>query len=200
MAKSDTSLKSRHPFWNIFCLYVLIFGILVGLYTVLTALSPILVDLPIIRDAIKKPETSERVAQDDRLYIPQLGVNVAIVTGDTEEVLTKGAWHRKPENGDPEKGGNFVLSAHRFVMSWTPGQTVERSPFYNIGKLQLGERFTVDYHAVRYVYVITKKYKVSPQQSDIEAKTAEPTLTLYSCTLRGSSDGRDVIEAQLVRS
>jgi LPXTG-site transpeptidase (sortase) family protein len=84
-------------------------------------------------------------------------------------------------------------------MSWTPGQTVERSPFYNIDKLNIGDQLQVDYDGIRYTYTITQKYKVSPNQTDIEKTSVEPKLTLYSCTLRGSADGRDVIEAHFAK-
>jgi sortase A len=131
----------------------------------------------------------------DRLYIPQINVDVAIVKGNNANVLEQGAWHRKPENGDPEKGGNFVLSAHRFVMSFTPQGTAEKSPFYNIDKLAPKDQIYVDYQGKRYKYTIEKKYSVPPDASKIEAPSDSAKLTLYSCTLEGSANGRDVIEA-----
>jgi sortase A len=200
MAKIRTPSFSRNIFRTFFTFFVLILGIFSGIYVIFTVLSPALVELPIAREFIKQPEAPRSsLVKDDRLYIPQIGVNVAIVTGDTEEALTKGAWHRKPENGNPQEGGNFVLSAHRFVMSWTPGQTVERSPFYNIGKLNIGDQLQVDYRGIRYSYAITKKFKVDPNQTEIESRSDESKMTLYSCTLRGSTDGRDVIEAKIIK-
>jgi len=150
------------------------------------------------------PHDTERKLQDppgahgDRLYIPRINVNVPIGTG--EAALEKGAWHRKPENGDPEQGGNFVLSAHRFVMSFTPQGTAVKSPFYRIGELEDGDSLVVDYHDKRYEYKVTKKYSVKPNAVEIEERTSEARLTLYSCTLQGSADGRDVIEAVPVGS
>lgn len=199
MAKIRTASTGRNNFRTFFTFFVLLIGLFSGIYIVFTVLSPALVELPIVHKLIKQPEVAGPIVKEDRLYIPQIGVNVAIVTGDTEEALTKGAWHRKPENGNPQDGGNFVLSAHRFVMSWTPGQTVERSPFYNIGKLNVDDQIQVDYRGLRYTYVITKKFKVDPSQTEIESRSSEPKMTLYSCTLRGSTDGRDVIEAKIVK-
>jgi sortase A len=139
---------------------------------------------------LEKPSSTS-----DRLYIPQINVDVAIVKGDNASILEQGAWHRKPENGDPEKGGNFVLSAHRFVMSFTPQGTAEKSPFYNIDKLALKDQIYVDYQGKRYKYAIERKYSVPPDASKIEAPSDSSKLTLYSCTLEGSANGRDVIEA-----
>lgn len=142
--------------------------------------------------------TEKKLAQPvagDRLYIPEINVDVAIVEGSDSSALEKGAWHRKPQNGNPVEGGNFVLSAHRFVMSFTPQGTAEKSPFYNLDRLNLKDQLVADYHGKRYFYQIAKKYRVPPNATQIEARSDEPKLTLYSCTLEGSSDGRDVIEA-----
>jgi LPXTG-site transpeptidase (sortase) family protein len=175
-------------------LIILLLG--VGGYILLTVFAP-LFDEPLLTGKVahSTEEKLEKSPQDDRLYIPQINVDVAIVTGSDSSVLEKGAWHRKPENGNPVDGGNFVLSAHRFVMSLTPQGTALKSPFYNIGKLKVGDRIYVDYQGKRYKYDISRKYSVAPDASQIEARTSEPRLTLYSCTLEGSSDGRDVIEA-----
>jgi sortase A len=146
-------------------------------------------------------ETAKKLSQPagangDRLYIPQINVDVAIVTGNDSSALERGAWHRVPQNGDPVRGGNFVLSAHRFVMSFTPQGTAVKSPFYNIDKLVTGDQISVDFGGKRYVYVVTKKYAVKPTDITIESPSKKAKLTLYSCTLQGSLDGRDVIEAE----
>lgn len=103
----------------------------------------------------------------------------AIVEGDAEAVLEKGAWHRRPENGNPEKGGNFVLSAHRFQMGFTPGQTNTKSPFYHIDKLKEGDEIHVDYNYKRYAYVITRKYQVDRYAISIEDPSKETKMTLF---------------------
>ena len=131
---------------------------------------------------------------------PKIGLEVPFFEGD-ENVMEEGAWHRFPERGSPETGGNFILSAHRFVMKWTPGDTMNSSPFYNVGKLNEGDEFIVDYKGKRYYYIISKKYAVKPTDVEIEDPVKDmqkdAKLTLYSCTLKGASDGRDVFEAKL---
>lgn len=147
-----------------------------------------------------KVAQSETKPGDNILYIPKIGLEVPFLTGD-ESVMEQGAWHRYPERGDPETGGNFILSAHRFIMKWTPGATMDSSPFYNVGKLNVGDQFIVDYKGKRYNYEITKKYGVKPTDIAIEDpvkdKIKDAKLTLYSCTLKGSDDGREVFEAKL---
>ena len=175
--------------------------ILGGIYIIMTVFSP---GVPLLSG--RAPDETAKKLEDvpgahgNRLFIPQINVDVAVVEGTTEAALEKGAWHRRPENGNPEKGGNFVLSAHRFVMSFTPQGTAVKSPFYNIDKLQVGDKLSVDYNGKRYQYEIKKKYAVKPTAVEIEAPSDTPKMTLYSCTLQGSQDGREVIEAVPVES
>jgi LPXTG-site transpeptidase (sortase) family protein len=193
-------IKTKRRRWpRVVASIILITLIAAGGYILLTVLSP---TIPVLSGK-QEGETKEKLAKPagsfgDRLYIPQINVDVEILQGNDSSVLEKGAWHRKPENGDPIKGGNFVLSAHRFVMSYTPQGTAIKSPFYNIGNLQIGDRVFVDFKGMRYEYEIAEKYAVKPDGVEVEAPTREPQLTLYSCTLQGSSDGRDVLEARLV--
>lgn len=189
--------RRRWPRILAMSIVVLLLGI--GAYIFITIFSP---TLPVLSgksgDETKKKLDQPVGTNGDRLYLPQINVDVPIFGGRDSSVLEKGAWHRKPENGDPVKGGNFVLSAHRFVMSYTPQGTAIKSPFYNIGKLQVGDKLFVDWKGKRYEYQISEKYGVKPENVEVESPTNDPQLTLYSCTLRGSSDGRDVVEAKLV--
>lgn len=173
--------------------------LLSGIYILLLSFAPSLTSQQITGRAPdatqKKLEQAPSPVTGDRLYIPQINVDVAIVTGTTEAALEKGAWHRHPENGDPVKGGNFVLSAHRFVMAFTPQGVAEKSPFYNIDKLNVGDKIFVDFQMKRYAYEIKRKYAVKPNAVEIENPSQDAKMTLYSCTLGGSADGRDVIEA-----
>ncbi len=167
-----------------------------GGYIILNVLTPG-IDDPILTGknphATEEKLTQQPGANGDRLYLPQINVDVPIAP-DANALLT-GAWHRRPENGDPIQGGNFVLSAHRFVMDYTPQGTAQKSPFYNLDRLAIGDQFFVDYQNKRFKYAVSKKYSVKPNSSEIEARTDQPRLTLYSCTMEGSADGRDVVEA-----
>lgn len=176
--------------------FVLCVSMLIGVYLLFVILSPTL------RSSMVQPKNNATTQQLDstanapkqaRLYIPKIDVNVPFAAN--EAALYKGAWWRKPANGNPADGGNFVLAAHRFVMSFTPGETVKRSPFYAIDKLQKNDAIYVDYKGKRYGYMVTKKMRVQPNAVYIEQRTEQPQLTLYSCTLAGQNDGREVIVA-----
>ncbi len=171
------------------------FFLVAGLYLLITILAPVIPPAPQSQAQVQKWLNTPPKEQGNRLYIPLISLDVPIVEGTTSAALEKGAWHRKPENGDPEKGGNFVLSGHRFVMSYTPGQTRQLSPFYHIDKLVPGDKIYVDFNNKQYTYQVTRKYTVDRMAIEIENRSTEPRLTLYSCDLQGEAAGRDVIEA-----
>ena len=185
---------------KIFLCIIALLMLLGGLYALYTLLSPELsryVTDPDNNQTTQLLKNTKQAAHDQpRLYIPKIDVNVPYAAGD-ESVMEHGAWWRKPENGNPKDGGNFVLSAHRFLMGFTPDQTMRKSPFYHIDKLAVGDELVVDYEGSRYTYMISQVYAVTPNAIEIEDRTSEPRLTLYSCTLGGASDGREVIIATL---
>ncbi len=171
--------------------------LIAGAYLLITSLSPTLISTTINPDdnSTTKLLKADRPIDENRLYIPKIDINLPYTAGD-ETVMEKGAWWRQPDNGNPADGGNFVLSAHRFIMGLTPQQTLRKSPFYNIDRLKTGDELVVDYDGKRYTYEISKIFSVTPDAIEIENRTNEPQLTLYSCTLGGSADGREVIVAK----
>ena len=164
-----------------------------GIYLVVLLRSPSVFDEA---QAFTPQQLQSIKVDQNRVIIPKIGVNITYLSGN-DDVLEKGAWWRYPERGNPVKGGNFILSAHRFSLGLTPGQTRTKSPFYHIEKLQVGDEIVVDYEGKRYEYGITEKFNVTPDQVSIESASEEAKLTLYSCTLKGSADGRVVLIAKL---
>lgn len=147
-------------------------------------ISPKQVDL----ESIESPEIG-----NNRIIIPKIGVDIPY--GEGEVALDRGAQWRYPERGNPEDGGNFIIAAHRFALAATPQATLIKSPFYHIDKLVIGDEIIADYNGKRYGYKVEKIYDVKPTQIEIEAPSTTPKMTLYTCSLGGSSDGRVVIDA-----
>lgn len=162
-----------------------------GAYLLLTATAPIVAPVVTLRQPMQPPAAAAAAM----LYIPKINVEIPFARGDASTLET-GAWWRQPASGNPADGGNFVLAAHRFQMGWTPARTARQSPLYHIDKLAVGDDIIVDYEHTRYAYQITKIYRVPPTAGEIEAATEDTRLTLYSCTLGGASDGREVIIAR----
>lgn len=136
------------------------------------------------------------VGNEKRVVIPKISVNAKIYEGDSK-VLDQGVWHRFPERGNPEIGGNFILAAHRYIFSFIPQKVTEKSVFYNIDKLNIDDKIYVDWQNKRYQYIVTEKFKVKPSDTQIESKSEKAKLTLYSCTREGQADGREVVIANL---
>lgn len=171
--------------------FIAILFIACGGYLLLLSMAPQLTVFksqePLDVSALSEPDV-----KDNRVIIPTINVDITYGT-DGQTALDRGAWWRYPERGNPEKGGNFIVAAHRFSIQPTPQSTVEKSPFYHLDKLKKDDPILIDYNGRRYGYKVSDISTVPPTQTEIEAKSSEPKLTLYSCTLEGSHDGRLVI-------
>jgi len=184
--------------WPILLAIPLLIG---GLYLLYNTFSP---SLPIIsgdsQATAKKLTASTPSVSENRIYMPQINVDIPVVeiNGNEAAALDKGAIHREPGSGNPKDGGNYVIAAHRFTLGITPAQTRAKSPFYHIDQMQVGDQIYIDYSGVRYAYKIFKKETVAPTDVAIENRTTDPQLTVYSCGLSGSRDGRDVLFAKLL--
>lgn len=164
-----------------------------GLYLLLLLLSPIVAPYTYMKpiDIAKLPAPT---VQDNRIIIPKIGVNIAY--GEGAAALDRGAEWRAPSSGNPQDGGNFVIAAHRFSIQPTPRSTIEKSPFYHVDSLVIGDKVIIDYNGKRYGYEITKRFDVKSTDVNIEQRTDDPTLTLYSCELGGSEAGRIVYQGK----
>lgn len=175
------------------CLAGSMFAAGVYLLALVTApsVAPFIAMKPIEVAALPKPRTT-----DNRIIIPKIDVNIPYGSGAT--ALDRGAEWRYPNNGNPASGGNFVIAAHRFSIQPTPQSTIEKSPFYHIDKLSVGDKIIVDYNGERYGYEINNIFDVQATQTEIEAPSTEAKLTLYSCELGGADTGRIVVAAKLL--
>lgn len=136
-----------------------------------------------------------KVSDQNMLIIPKISVHAPINPGGVATLDNGAIWHRQPENGDPTNGGNFVLAGHRYQFAITPDHTIKNSVLYDLDKMKVGDKILVDWHKKRYTYKISKLYDVKPNDVEIEQRSDYPKMTLYTCTLAGSTDGRIVVEA-----
>ena len=125
------------------------------------------------------------------LTIPQIGVDTEIVEGATEDALLKGAW-RRPNSSTPDKGGNTVIAAHRFMYLSGP------KTFYYLDKIKESDVFSLVWQGKKYEYKVYSVNEVSSKQVDIENPTEEPIVTLYTCTPLWTSEKRLVVRAHLL--
>ena len=134
-------------------------------------------------------EMDAPIPEENRLVIPKIGVDVEIVSGNTENALLRGVWHR-PNTGDPEQGGNFVVTGHRFRYL-PPNNTT----FYNLDKLSEGDVIIVYYNGVEYDYIVSESFIVLPDQLEVESDLGYDVITLYTCTPIWTSSKRLVVRA-----
>lgn len=170
--------------------------LLVGGYLLLLTLAPKM-NLASAYDTWNRPVEPLAVGEN-RLYIPSITLNIDYASGGPE-VLNDKSWWRYPERGNPVEGGNFILSAHRFELGFTPGETIRKSPFYHFDRISEGDNLYVDYDGVRYQYQVERMFDVEPTAVEIEDPTEEHQLTVYTCDIGGQDVGRDVLVARLVK-
>lgn len=175
---------------------IVIAGILlgIGVYILILLFTPKLQK----KSAKEFQKTQEQLQQSDKnfLTISSAGIAAEISEGDVN-VLDKGVvWHRLPKEGNPEKGGNTVLTGHSFVCGYTPKQIKEQSIFYNLNEVKVGDKVEVRWNGKTHSYIVSETKQVKPNQTEIEKPSTEAKLTIYTCTLGGSADGRVVVIAK----
>lgn len=192
--------KKKKTLWQKFLFILPILTLLAGIYLLSLVFAPKLT--PILNSGKVEKTLSGTLPEkgNDRVYIQDIGVNVGLKTGGAEAMNGGNAWHRFPERGDSVAGGNFIISAHRWIRGNTPQETIKQSPFYNTDQLERGDAIVVDFDGKRFKYEIFDIFDIKPNQTEIEnplPEGEEPYMTLYTCTLKGSADGRVVIRARL---
>ncbi len=136
-------------------------------------------------------ESLKPIPKENVLVIPQIGVDSVIVEGAGPDALDRGLW-RRPHSSTPDKGGNTVITGHRFMYSSGP------KTFYNLDEIKLGDKFFMYWEGKEYDYEVIDVFTVEPNQTEIESETSEPILTLYTCTPLWSASQRLVVRAKLI--
>ncbi len=138
------------------------------------------------------PESAYAVSSN-RLIITKIGVNAPIVESKSEEYgLNKGAWHY-PESSTPDKGGNTIITGHRF--KYLPPNNMT---FYLLDKLEIGDIISVIWQNQDYYYRISETKVVSNTDLSVLNSSDKPIITLFTCTPIYSTDKRLVVIGKLI--
>lgn len=118
--------------------------------------------------------TQPAPTKQNRLIIPKIGVDTAVLEGPDLTVLDRaeGVWH---QTGNLDKG-NYVLAGHRF--KYMPPNT---TTLYNLDKLQAGDVVTVDNDGTRRQYKVESKRVVEASEVSVLNQTGRQQLTIYTC-------------------
>ena len=168
--------------------------LLIGMYVAYLLISPRLSKKQTkeVQQAVAQKPQADRNA----VFIPSVGIQANIEQGDIN-ILDKGmAWHRLPEQGNPIKGGNMIITGHSFVWGYRPDEIKKKSIFYDLKNSKVGDEVVVNWEGKQYKYKITKLKTVKPNAIEVEDQTSDPQLTIYTCTLGGAADGRVVVVAK----
>ncbi len=132
------------------------------------------------------------IPKENRLIVPSMHLDEQIFEGKDLSVLRSGPW-RRPNTSTPDKGGNTVIVGHRYTY------TNPRGTFYYLDKAALGDHIGIWWQGKQYLYTVTSKSEVKPNDVAVEAPTRDAQLTLYTCTPLWLPKDRLVIVAKLER-
>lgn len=130
---------------------------------------------------------------ENRLVIPKIGVNMKIVEGTNEKALYAGAWHI-PKTSTPDKGGNTVLSGHRFQYLSGPNTLML------LNEMKPGDPIIVYWQGEEYDYRVEEIKIISKTQVEILKNTEDDRLTIFTCNppYRYNAEERLVVFAKKI--
>lgn len=137
------------------------------------------------------PEAESRLSAN-RLLIPKIGVHAPIIESPDSQALEKGIW-RLPESSTPDKGGNTVLTGHRF--KYLPPNNLT---LYLLDKLKTGDIISVVWQGREYLYRLKEIKIVSKDDLSILSPSQKPLLTIFTCHPLFSQEKRLAVIGELV--
>lgn len=151
------------------------------------------------------------VPTDNRLVIPKIGQSVPLVSMSTESIqgenwnvlekqiqnsLKNGVLHY-PGTAKPGQYGNVFMTGHSSYYPWDPGNF--KDVFAKLSKLETGDQYYVYYDQKKYVYEVTDKKEVNPNNVDVLKQPVDQKIsTLMTCTPVGTTLRRLIITAKQV--
>jgi len=131
-----------------------------------------------------------------RIQIPRLHVDTVVVQGTSNQALAAGAGHYPQTPLPCSSTGNVGIAGHR---------TMNGHPFQGLDQLAPGDKVTLitPFQSCTYQLVATvdghaNPYVTDPNDWTVIAQTAQPMLTLSTCTPEGTARQRLVARAILV--
>lgn len=145
------------------------------------------------KNDINKSTPTDNAISTNKLMIPKINVEIDIIEGEDEKLsLNRGAW-RMPMTSSPDKGGNTVISAHRYLYKPPSPRT-----FWNLDKLEIDDEFQITWDNKNYYYKVSETKIVEPDEISILYNTKNPIVTLFTCTPLYTSKQRLVVIGDLI--
>jgi LPXTG-site transpeptidase (sortase) family protein len=147
------------------------------------------------------PAASAIIPAENTITIPKINVHAPVMyepsvrEADIQKALEGGVVHYG-NTALPGQAGNTAIFGHSSHDWWEPGNY--KFVFVLLDKLSPGDRFTIDYQSKRYTYEVTGTKIVEPTDLTVLKPTAEPTVSLITCTPPGTSLRRLVVTAKQI--
>lgn len=146
---------------------------------------------------------SSRAPTDQpEIIIPKIGVTAPVIYDEqgtdaaaVAAALHKGTYHY-PTTAYPGQNGNVAIFGHSSGAVWVKNQY--KFIFTLLDKLEAGDKIIVDYKGIRFIYEVTDKIIVPPTEMSVLDPTADPTLSLITCTPVGTNKNRLAIHAKQI--
>lgn len=149
----------------------------------------------------KKVEVLVPEDPDFSLVIPKIGANARVVANVDPvnepqylEALKVGIAHAAG-TAFPGEGGHIFLFAHSTDYIWNIGSY--NAVFYLLYKMEVGDEINIFYKGQRYMYKVTDREIIEPDQTDVLTKsTPSEVLTLQTCWPPGTTLKRLIVNAK----
>jgi sortase A len=125
-----------------------------------------------------------------RLVVAKIGIDAIVVEGASRKDLSEGPGHMK-QTAEPGEAGNAVVTGHRDTF------------FRHIHELAKGDQIQVQRNGRNFVYEVTGRRIVMPEDISVINPTNDPELTLITCYPTyyiGPAPKRLVIFSKLIES
>ena len=147
---------------------------------------------------------------DDRLIIPRIDQNIPIVRVSSENLIARdwGALENEiqdalhdgvihyPGTSLPGDSGNVVITGHSSYFPWDSGNF--KDVFALLNDVIEGDNVVIYYNQKKYVYEVTDKKIVLPDDISVLKKTPSDQLTLITCYPIGTNLKRLIVTAKPV--
>lgn len=141
---------------------------------------------------------------DNLLVINKLNIHAPIMWNSSSDETTmmanlqKGVVHYGFTQLPNEKDGNVFIAGHSSYYWWDKGQY--KTVFATLDQLVAGDQAMIQYQNKIFVYEVTGKVTVKPNDVSVAEATPEPRLSLMTCVPIGTAMNRLVVQAKLVRT
>ena len=121
------------------------------------------------------------------IRIPAINITRTVVESISLSQLKRGPGHY-PETPLPGQQGNVAIAGHR---------TTYGQPFHNVDKLEVGDQIQFETSQGEFVYRVTEKFVVTPDQVEILEDFDDNRVTLIACEPKYSAAKRLIIVGEL---